>query len=385
MFRNALQKRLSFESLEEKVPLAADLTVEVVNGDLVITGDANPNSFILEPGDEGGQYRILNRGPLGDTINGDTNQILFVNGVTRDVIINLGGGDDVARIYGFPQIDNSRDLNLPRDLIINAGADNDQIFIGITEDYDFGMTNSGPVNIGRDLTINGGSGDEIVWTTDMAIGDDLTLVDTSGNIDFQNLDGLLFFEGDRTYVADDVSVTTGSGNDIAGVVDMVIGGDVTMSLGGGDDYGAVFVAEVGGNVAMSLGAGNNTTQVESAVIGGSVGVIAGGTNNVSVLGVEADTITVLTGGGDDFVLFATVDTSIAIIATFGGTDRVELVDAAFDLLTVELGAGNDALALTDVEVSLLSILSGGRGTDGLEDNGGNDLGFLLDLGFEVLS
>lgn len=385
MLRNTLQKRLRFESLEEKVALAADLSVQVINGDLVITGDANPNSFLLEFADDEGQYRIRNRGPLGDTINGDTNQILYVNGVTRDVIINLGGGDDVVRLYGFPQIDNGRDLNLPRDLIINAGAGNDQIYIGINEDFIFGTTISGPVNIGRDLTINGGAGDEIVWTTDISVGDDLTLVDTSGSIDFQNYDSSVFLDGDRSYVAGDVSITTGAGNDLAGVVDMVIGGNVMMSLGGGDDYGAVFVAEVGGSVAMSLGAGNNIAQVESAVIGGGLGVIAGGSNIVSILGVEADLVTVLTANGDDFVLLASVDTCVGIIATFGGADRVEIVDSAFDLLTVELGAGDDALALSGVDVRLLSILSGGRGVDGFEDLGGNQLGLLLDLGFETYS
>ena len=38
------------ETLEQKIALAADLTVAVVNGDLIITGDANDNAFTLEHG-----------------------------------------------------------------------------------------------------------------------------------------------------------------------------------------------------------------------------------------------------------------------------------------------------------------------------------------------
>ncbi|MDZ4657125.1 MAG: hypothetical protein SH868_06050 [Bythopirellula sp.] len=387
MFRNALQKRLRIECLEEKIALAANLTVDVIDGDLVITGDAEPNSFLLEKtfNELDGQFRIVNRGPLGDTINGDTNQEYFVSGVTRDIVINLGEGDDKARIYGFPLIDGSLDLNVPRDLVINADGGNDQIYLGITEDFDFGTTFSGPVNVGRDLTINGGAGDEIVWTTDINVGDDLTLVDTQGSIDYQNLFGFEFLSGDRSYVADNYSVVTGSGNDVVGVVDTVVGGNVSLSLGGGDDLGVVLVSEIGGGVAMSLGAGFNEAQIEQLTVGGGVGVVGSGTNNIFVAGVTANTVTVVTGSANDSVQFFSVTAGMATIATFGGADSVSLTDSAFDLLMVHLGAGSDELTLQNVDVSVLALLIGGGGTDTFNDLGDNDLNLLLDLGFEIFN
>ena len=387
MLRNTLQKRLRMECLEEKIALAANLTVDVIDGDLVITGDANPNSFILDNTvDFGAQYRILNRGPLGDTINGDTNQELFVSGVTRDIIINVGEGDDIVRAYGFPSVLGLSDLNVPRDLVINAGGGNDIIRLGVSEDFEIGSGPflSGPINVGRDVSINGGVGDESVWTTDLNVVDDLTLVDTQGNIEFQNFFGASFaIGGDRSYVGDNVSVMTGSGNDAAGVVDMVVGGNVTMSLGGGDDLGVVQASEISGSLAVSLGSGINTGQIELVTVAGGIGVIGSGSNTIVVLGVEANSVTVVTGNTDDFVQFFSVTAGMATIATFGGADSVSLADSAFDILIVHLGAGNDELSLQNVDVSVLALLSGGGGTDTLNDLGDNDLNLLLDLGFEI--
>ncbi len=390
MLRNTLQKRLRIECLEEKIALAANLTVDVIDGDLVIAGDAEPNSFLLEKtlNEEDGQFRIVNRGPLGDTINGDTNQEYFVSGVTRDILINLGEGDDTARVYGFISFDGSLDLNVPRDLIINAGGGNDTVRLGITEDFEVGSGPflSGPVNVGRDLSIIGGAGDESIWTTDLNVGDDLTLIDTQGNIEFQNILGLEFaIGGDRSYVADNVSVTTGSGSDVVGVVDTVVGGNVSMSLGGGDDLGVVLVSEISGSVAVSLGSGVNTGQIEAVTVGGSLAVIGSGSNAISVLGVEAGSVTVVTANNADSVQFAGVTTGMATIATFGGADSVDIRDSAFDLLMVHLGAGSDELTLQNVDVSGLALLIGGGGTDTFNDLGDNDINLLLDLGFEIFN
>jgi hypothetical protein len=94
-------------------------------------------------------------------------------------------------------------------------------------------------------------------------------------------------------------------------------------------------------------------------------------------------VTVVTGNSNDSVQFFSVTAGMATVATFGGADTVFLADSAFDILIVHLGAGNDELSLQNVDVSALALLSGGGGTDTLNDLGDNDLNLLLDLGFEI--
>ncbi len=386
MLRNTLQKRLRIECLEEKIALAGNLTVEVIDGDLVITGDANPNSFTLDkPGfidtQNGAQYELHNRGLFGDTINGDLNDTLLISGVTRDIIINLGEGDDIARIFGF--VSENFELSVPRDLSINAGAGNDQIYLGIFESFEFGRVESGPINVGRNLSINGGAGDELVLTTDVNVANDYTVVDTVGDIVFQNFNGVEFDGGDSMYVGGDVSLTTGSGNDFVDFVDFVVDGDVTMSFGAGDDAVGVGAGEIGGNLVLSLGSGGNQAQASLLTVGGGILIVGSGSNAVGVGFLEADSVTVLTGNNDDYIEMRQVAAGTVTIATSGGADYAILADSAFDLLMVNLGAGNDTLELQGVDVSLLALLIGGRGSDTFNDLGGNDINFLLDLGFEI--
>jgi hypothetical protein len=380
MFRNSLQKRLRMEALEQKIALAADLSVAVVNGDLIITGDDNPNLITIEPAgfDENAQYRIVNRGDFSDTVNGQPFDVFYVSGVTRDVRVDLRGGDDLFRATGFATLDESEDLNIPRDLIVSGGEGNDQFYMGI---YENPGPFQGPVNVGRNLTMNGNAGDDLFYGTSIDVGNNFTFNDTQGSTEFFTDPGSMYAFGVNSNVGGNFSVTTGAGTDLIGIEDFVVSGNVSVNVGGGDDFAIIRGATVDGTISVSLGSGFNEGIVEFADAGG-VGITGTGTNIVRVTAVTTGAIVIVTGNQDDFIeIFATVADS-TLIATFGGADQVEITDSAFDLLVVQLGAGDDSLTLDGVD-AFLAILSGGSGTDTLVESDNNDIDIMLDFAFEV--
>jgi hypothetical protein len=383
MFRNSFEKRLRMEMLESKIPMAADLTVAVVNGDLLITGDDAVNHFILEQDDdyELGHYLIRNRGQFDDTVNGQPFTEYYVTGVTRDVIINLGGGDDVLRLTGEEESDRSHDLIIPRDLIVNLGEGHDQFYSGVYENF---LQFQAPVTVTRNLHIDGGGGDDSLLTTALSVGNNLNYTDSQGTNSFFNDPTFIYVLARRSDVGGNLNINTGSDIDFMMLEEFDVGGNVSFNVGAGDDVAQVSNFTIGGSVSLGLGSGINEgivqfTDVNSVVIGGS------GANIVRVENVIANSVTVLTGNNNDAVLFNNVTADMTTIATFGGEDYVEIRDSAFDLLIVQLGTGDDNLTLDGVTVDLIAILSGGRGTDSLTGVGDNDINMLIDMGFEAMA
>ena len=381
MFRNSLQKRLRMEVLEQKIALAADLSVAVVNGDLIINGDANNNWFTIEPADdfENAQYRIINRGSFFDTINGEQFTTYFVSGVTRDVRVNLGDGDDIFRVTGFATNDDSNDLTFPRDLIVSGGEGNDQIYSGIFESNPLPF--QGPVDVVRNLTITGGAGDDLFYSTALDVGNNFTFSDNQGNTEFFTDPGVFYSIGRSSSVGGNLSVTTGAGTDFIGIEDYVVSGNISINVGGGDDSAMVRGATVDGTITLNLGGGINEGIVEFADAG-RVGVTGTGENIVRVTGVTTNMVAIATANLNDSIIMFETTADVTIIATSGGADYVDIEDCVFDLLVVQLGSGDDVLELETVDAAI-ALLSGGGGTDTLIDHENNDIDWMLDLGFEV--
>jgi hypothetical protein len=393
MFRNSFEKRLRMEMLEPKIPMAADVSISVVNGDLLITGDDNVNHLLIEPHPdfEPGHYVIHNRGVPEDTVNGELFPIVdvgggptmayIVSGVTRDVIVNLNGGDDVVTLLGIFTFDGSEDLLFPRDLIVNMGEGNDQFFPGVTENI---IGFQGPVTVNRNFHYNGGGGDDYVMSTALTVGNNFTFTDTQGNNFYEVAPTFIYPVSQRSEVGGNISFTTGSGDDVMVLEEFDVSGNVSFNVGAGDDVAQVRDVTIGGSVTQNLGAGTNNGIVEGATAS-SIAIGGSGVNFITVQGVTADRITVMTGNNLDNVFMFGVNAGMTTIATFGGDDGVQILDSAFDLLIVELGAGNDAMTLEGVTVDLLALLSGGRGTDSLTGVADNDINILIDLGFEAIA
>lgn len=388
MLGKSFQKCLRMERLEEKVPLAGDVTVAVVNGDLLITGDVQANSLIVEEGSpDGHQYRIIGRDLT--TVNGGLpNEWYFVDGVTRDVIVNLGDDADTFRAYGTPGVSGfEKPFAVGRDLRINTGAGEDRISLGVTEAEEitsvFSFSQS-PVSVGRDLIINSGADADNFLFSATVVSRNLTISDSGGDTHLEVFPTFLYPQFPFPMAVDgNVTVTTGGGSDFIALDEITIGGNVTYGLGGGDDVGIIQNFSAGGSVLVNLGSGLNLAQISSAPIGGGVLVTGTGVNDVQLDLLDvASAIVVTTNSGDDLIYILNSTAGSAVITSGGGADYVQFTDAAFDLLMVSLGSGSDTLNLDGVQATL-AVLLGGGGTDTLQEAADNQFLLALDLGFEV--
>jgi hypothetical protein len=399
MLGTSLQKRLRIEALEEKIALAGDVTVAVINGDLVITGDAADNSLVVERANyynplEDHQIRI--KGTELTNINGVTDQWIFFDGLTRDMQVNLGNGSDTIHIYGLDSGLDGDELFIPRDLVVNMGNGDDHVVLGVTPaeefyytgdpnpDPDFQPLHQSPLGVGRDITINLGSGADSVLFASTVVGDDLSISDSSGNTEIIEWTIANWISPNvTTSIGDDVNITLGGGDDYVDLLELTIGGDVIYDLGGGADYAALQGFTSGGSVLVNAGAGANEVVIGSGTIGGGVLLTGSGSNTfqVDVLDV-ASSIVVLTGNNDDTLYISNSNAGSAIVTTGGGSDYVQLADSAFTLLTVSLGAGSDTLSMDGVS-SKLAILLGGGGSDTLLESADNNFLLAIDTSFET--
>lgn len=421
MLGTSLQKRLGFEALEQKRVLATT-TVSIVDGDLVVSGDAADDYVLiarLNDISNGNIVRVVGQGsrfdinapfttlvseipqaPVYGTIQGFTIIDIPASLVTRDVLFDLGLGNDELMIFGDQNVDAVLEDFVPRDLVINTGDGNDFVSMGLYGNH-FDVVPPflpAPVSIGRDLVLNSGLGDDAFYMGDgTLVEDDVTITDTGGNnfIRFFGLDfhpGVLDVANYTTAIYGDLTITTGAGADDLLLEDFDVAGNVTVTVGGGDDS-VVFLpgvdepfiarqSQFGGNLLVSLGSGVNAGSVAAVDVAGSVTISGAGSNEI-ILGTVniGAALTVITGSGADSVLVSDVTADVGVVVTAGGADYVAIGESAFDLLWVQLGGGDDVLDLFDAD-AILAILSGGGGSDTLTDYGENDLLIALELGFE---
>src|SRR4051812_7347020 len=117
--------RLALHSLEGRLTPAGNVTAKLVAGSLVVTGDQQSNtlavtqtaanSFTVTPVD-------------GTTVNGQADPVT-VSGVTRDLVLRLGRGDDRVQFgvgFGEP-VDLNETITVRRDLVVDGGPGNNAI------------------------------------------------------------------------------------------------------------------------------------------------------------------------------------------------------------------------------------------------------------------
>jgi hypothetical protein len=385
MLRNSLQRRLRMETLEDKRPLAANLFANVVNGDLVITGDAGDNRFYIQRGSpDVAQYEFGNLGDSADKIFVNGIESNFVSGVTGDIIINLGGGSDFLNIQGPSDGDI---LEIPGDLRINMGSGDDRVVLGdamhaVTGEPFFSAR---PLDIAGDLVIDTGTGTD--WTSiwSVLVGDDFSFTDLNGDtgLTFQPVGQDPQGQAFQSVIAGDFCVITGGGADEIDLEDINVGRNLLVSVDGGNDSVELQLVNVASATLVSMGAGNNQSQFISSNLGSSLTVLGSGSNAVTIDSVVTScAITVLTGNGADSIGMINTRTSTATVTTGSGNDQFLAFDSVFDNLLISLDGGADTLYLGNTTVNSLALLLGGGGFDTLVDLGGNDFCLALALAFE---
>ena len=84
--------------LTTRSEIVSHVTAQVVNGQLVVSGDQAANTLSIELG-AGGRFNVRLTGTHGTRLNGQSNSIVMT-GVTRGMLVNLARGDDYFIISG---------------------------------------------------------------------------------------------------------------------------------------------------------------------------------------------------------------------------------------------------------------------------------------------
>jgi hypothetical protein len=361
--RRIAKERLSFETLEKKQLLAGDVLVNIVHGQMFIEGDAQANQIAIVSGETEGSYLI--RGLDGTTVHlkGSAEAApetgLAVTGVTGNVWIAMGAGDDVLNIH---------DASFLRGLSISMGEGKDVVRIGVAADpapaaLAAAAAASLPdhnVNVRGSLLIRTGADDDRVRIADAGVGG-LLGVSTDGGSDTV----LIGAEAVDPAAALAAASVNGSENDVlaeAAAVHARHGIDVL--LGDGADKAVIRSARAGGQIGVGGGAGEDDIVLDDV--------------KAHVLGVRG-------GDGDaaDHVKLDRVVARHAAVGVGGGADKVEIADSVFGGLAVEMGAGNDLLSIASSKAARVLLLGGAGDGDELRKADDNAFDALVVAGFEI--
>ena len=271
--------RNAYQVLEPRKMLAGNVTATVSDGLLQIIGDTEGNEIIVV-GAPDGTARVI--GINDTTINGGTDPFV-VSTKLDDVDVKLNAGDDNATIQG---------LVLSQSLRIRTHAGNDTTnvhhidvrrFEQFAGDGDDKMEFNNVYSRGW-ITISGENNDDIVSITNMAAGNN-------------------------------ASVLTGNGNDTVAIDNMGVKENFNLNTGNGDDQVIMTGLVYGYRANLLLEQGNDSLNVLPA------------TSNESALFLRG--LNIQAGEGNDSVA---MDASVSspkqtIIGGGAGTDSIEQGDA----------------------------------------------------------
>jgi hypothetical protein len=393
--------------------LAGDVTVSVLNGNLLVMGDSVDNDITIEQGTTADSFVVTGIGTTGGntTINGGTNIGTFT-GVTHNITVRMNGGDDTVSVLA--------DLAAPGSLSISMGSGDNTVAIGAgtTINNNLAITTAGgddTVTV-TDTTVNGsaniqtGGGDDSVTLTGLTVGEDTTAAAASQNVFgnsplgrflnalFQDNNGSSNGQagltvdtgaGDDTVLASELTVhgsakiETGFGDDTVSLTDVTVDNQTTG--GGAADMAALlqsFLSNQHGN-GLALGhlkqflrqlngddnqgnngngGGNNSNNANA---GGLVVDTGFGDDTVTITGLSAAKLAVSTGAGADTVDLSEIDVDgLVSIDTGIGDDDVTLDTLAAARLDVNTGAGNDTVNIIAAALERLNV-DLGAGDDSL--------------------
>jgi len=358
-------RRLRVEDLESRALLAADATASVVGGNLIIRGSnsaddiavsagTNAGEVVVEgltggqtgtggasgsaaiaagnKGSNGGAGAATNTTPTAGTTAAAATGTTFT-GVTGNVIVMLGGGDDSFA---------ASDLDIGGNLVVMGGGGNDSIQIGAsaatstststttptgTSATGGTATASGPdVSVGGNLTVRTGAGDDVISVTADVQG--------SANVDAGSGDNIVDLDG---LTGANVRVRTSNGDDIVQIAGLT-SDSLSVSTGAGDDVldlgaasaSATTSVDVSGNISVDAGAGDDTVSVKALTTTSLAVNTKQGDDVVSLdAGLAADlgaALKVNTGPGDDLVQGAVPENLIDRVGTVGNQALQDLSD-----------------------------------------------------------
>jgi hypothetical protein len=250
-----LRRRLSLESLESRAMMAGNVTVSVVDGNLMVTGDDASNGVKIEQATSD-EFRVTtySLGGSATLLNGSTNNQQTFSGVRADVNVEMNGSYDEVTVKGL----SSSQAIIPGNLKINGGNAPDNVTVvakvGSETSGGYVIILSANVNLSntrmtKNLVLSGGSAlvDGVTVTGDVAItgtdaNDSLSIdaLHAGGNVNIDSRKGRDFVRlAHLPVVTGDVRIVTGDGEDRVSIGSLTAQ-NLTVNLGAGPNHLSIF-------------------------------------------------------------------------------------------------------------------------------------------------
>jgi hypothetical protein len=280
--QNRQRARLQLEPLEPRNLCAGNVTAAVTEGNLTISGDALANCLSVESAGEG---RIQVRG-FETRVNGVLNATRVFSGVTGGVFIRTSGGNDLVRVTN---------VILPGKLVIDLGWGDDEAVTGHDKplgDARFADTPTGHLATYGDVRIFGRKGNDLLYQSYFHAKKPATIDMGEGNdtVRMRRYPG----ENRDMQYRGATSIAMGLGQDIVDIDGLLAQSSLTVT----DDSGQLQLTV-------------RRTTVEGACFVG----LGTGWDRVDLSGVQARSLTIRGGAGNDLL---SIKNTTAVDAVFAG-------------------------------------------------------------------
>jgi hypothetical protein len=365
--RNRLSTQLRVERLEPRCMLAGVVIASVSPaGDLILAGDSLDNQIQITQ--SGADYTVTGLSGTQIQLGTDLAASQVLTGVTEDININMGAGNDSVLLDGTV----ADPVAAPRDLIVAMGIKGNESLALQT------------VDVGRDALLTMGSGNDALSVDTASIANNLVVIQGKGNYS-TDLEGSMIGnnlvivtpKGNElltvidTSVEGDANIVAGPGNAFVGMAGLAVTGDLHINFGPGNHYvvasldagaagvvnsaAAAFTAAnpifttdpiltpaatdqiadlaaaaaidttaltVGGGLEINMNHGSEFLDLSSASIGGNLNLHAGGSSVIAVANTDVSGhVGIVTGTGNDFIALKGLDVGLGLgIHAGGGND-----------------------------------------------------------------
>jgi hypothetical protein len=324
--------------------MAGDVTVQLVDGDLIVTGDALANAIILSDGELVG---VFNDGGTPTNINGVPNGTFDYSGMTGDVVIRMldgadrvsfggaftgavviesGDGNDIVSSGGGAQI--------PEELVIELGAGSNQVTLAGSN-----LDGTGTEISAHTVIIHGGEEADSIRISENLVSRDFVMNTRGGN---DNV-ALTF-----VLATNFLGVDGGAGDD-AIKLEACKARVISLRAGGGGGFVGAFHCETVEDLGMIGGDAPTNLRAFGCVIGSAAYLISGGAN--------------------DYIQLENSRIRELQVNAGAGSDRLDISGSLLERVFAELGADSDLLEINNTAISGVGSLSGGEGFDVISGRG----------------
>jgi hypothetical protein len=328
---------LGFEALERRDLMAGNVLAKVDGGDLLITGDGLSNGVKIMRVDASTYEVVGFPHGGGDTrINGELSKRF--TGVTDDISVNLGGGNDDLQLHGHSA---AAPLTAPDAIVINMDAGNDSVFLNF-------------VKSGGNVDVTSGSGVDGLYGVGLAVGNNMFVRESTSPYYAGNHDIVNIYGGSR--IGNQLNVKLNSGNDSL-KVENTTARSLWAEGGAGNDYTMVDKLTASAFIRIDPGMGSDTTTVQNSSTGDYLSVTElAGSRSAS----DRDGVGIVNNQVKTYVR----------VEGNNGRETVTIDRTAADRLYANLGAGDDWMNIKFTSLRAWSI-DGGSGYDTLYRYGNN--------------